>query len=235
MKKKTGTKEWSSHSVNSQIGCIHGCIYCYATRIAKRFKLHPTGKYTEEYTKEPKICRYKGVIMYPTTHDIHEKNYRHCFKIIQDLLDRGNRVLVVSKMSLRVAREFTRHIKSDELIEVRITITSQVEATSAHFEPNAPSYESRLRALEHLHRCGFKTSVSIEPFLTEPGLIVKAVEPFCTGDIWVGCLNGFKLDYKNEPEQRLTWLLYKRLSYIYNRLKDNPKIKFKESFMRRIK
>ena len=36
-RRKTGTREWSEHSVNCRQGCTNGCLYCYARAQALRF------------------------------------------------------------------------------------------------------------------------------------------------------------------------------------------------------
>ena len=39
---KTGTKEWAKSNLNFQLGCEHGCRYCYAREMAvNRFKRCP--------------------------------------------------------------------------------------------------------------------------------------------------------------------------------------------------
>lgn len=73
----TGTKEWSNFSYNICIGCEHGCLYCYAKAQACRFdkpkgipgkwnqqKLNPTRRALGDEVEA------KGVVMFPTSHDI---------------------------------------------------------------------------------------------------------------------------------------------------------------------
>ena len=232
MKNKTGTKEWSEHSVNSQIGCRNDCRYCYMKQIYKRFNSHPTGIYSQEFTITPKIRKYTGVVMYPTAHDINERNYMRCFEVIQKILDAGNSVLVVSKMSSKVAKEFCKKFTPSKNLEIRVTITYNDQEIGDYFEPNAPTCKDRMGALKTLFKAGFKTSVSIEPALTVPELLVENVSPYCRGDIWVGLLNRYKIN--EHPIERATWLFtFARLKTIYNKLKDNPKVKFKDSFLKK--
>ena len=234
-KVKTGTKEWSNHSVNSQIGCRHDCKYCYMKPMYKRFGQHPTGRYNEEFDTKPKIRKYGGVVMYPTRHDINLDNYKRCFDVIKRLLELGNKVLVVSKMHPIIAQEFAWHFKPSDNLEIRITITSVYDSLLKYWEPKAPCFGDRLIALKLLHTQGFNTSVSVEPALSYPERIVKEVYPFCTGDIWVGLLNHYTFDKMQQSENNTYNQTFGRIKEIYAALKDNPKVKFKDSFIKRLK
>ena len=80
----TGTKEWSNFSYNICKGCEHGCLYCYAKAQACRFdkpmripgqwnrqKLNPTRRALGAEVGA------KGVVMFPTSHDITPRFLRH--------------------------------------------------------------------------------------------------------------------------------------------------------------
>lgn len=48
----------------------------------------------------------------------------------------------------------------------------------------------------------------------------------------MGLLNRYKIN--EHPIERATWLFtFARLKTIYNKLKDNPKVKFKDSFLKK--
>ena len=105
MKTKTGTREWSDKSFNCVSGCENDCKYCYAKHNNKRFGMHK-GKWADEVKVDDikKAQRkYNGIVMFPTTHDITKSNYRHCLGNLITLLEHGNKVLVVSKMSSFIA------------------------------------------------------------------------------------------------------------------------------------
>lgn len=50
--------EWCDYTWNPVTGCLHGCDYCYARRIAERFKAKSFAKYEHMYSRD---C----------THDLH--------------------------------------------------------------------------------------------------------------------------------------------------------------------
>ena len=54
MSKKTvsGTKEWASTGVNVMTGCVHGCLYCYASASAFRFDRVKPGEWGNEFVNE---------------------------------------------------------------------------------------------------------------------------------------------------------------------------------------
>lgn len=240
-KNKTGTKEWSDVSFNCVKGCGNDCSYCYAKRMNKRFTRK--GVKPHKWDKEIKIDRlkqaskkYKGTVMFPTAHDITLNNYEHCIKHLKALLAAGNKVLVVSKMSPYVATAIIENIQPAKNLEIRITITNNDKEINRYFEKYAPVFEERLLSLEFLNNAGFFTSVSIEPFLTCPELIIEEVMPHCRGQIWIGGVTGYKLNNKNGIEAFLACMYSKvRLNVIYEKYKNNPKVSFKESFMRRFK
>jgi len=95
-KKKTGTREWSSHSQNTgQIGCQCDCRYCYAREMAFRYKRipawdtwrHPVfSRPAFEAAMKKTSRKYGGVVMFPTAHNIDQYNVQPCAEIIQRLV-----------------------------------------------------------------------------------------------------------------------------------------------------
>lgn len=195
MKDKTGTKEWADKNINIQKGCEYGCTYCYAMKMAIRFKR------VEDYTDwiipvidtkkvNRKFSKLKGRIMFPSTHDITTRNFKICIQVLNNLLKPGNEVLIVSKPNPMVIDVLAyRLIKYQKQIQFRFTITSLDNKTSLWQEPNAPLPEKRIEALKMVFDKGWKTSVSIEPYLDENITpLIKRVEPYCTESIWVGIM-----------------------------------------------
>ena len=79
----------------------------------------------------------------------------------------------------------------------------------------------------------------MEPMLSDPQEVIQALEDVCVYDscdsIWIGCMNHYKLN-PAVPEEKKVIELYKleNLKCIFEQYKDDSKIKFKDSFMRRI-
>ena len=80
MENKFGTKEWSDYSINCITGCLHDCLYCYAKRIAIRFKRKNHHDWSKEQIRwkdvQKKRKRLIGTIMFPTSHDINPDNFK---------------------------------------------------------------------------------------------------------------------------------------------------------------
>jgi DNA repair photolyase len=201
MKPKTGTREWSSSSVNVMSGCSNGCRYCYAKANAIRFGQH-TRETWEQETERPGIRekrwgRRKGVIMFPTTHDITKSNLDVCLVAIEGMLNAGNRMLIVSKPSLQAITTLCKAI--DEWkgsVTLRFTIGSASRQRLKFWEPNAPSFPQRMASLVWAWQEGWTTSVSMEPILDldtfEVTELALMIEPYVTETIWIGTANNLR-------------------------------------------
>lgn len=196
--KTQGADEWCKSKVNIQVGCPRGCVYCYACRSAIRFKR--IKDYAEWVTYQwinPKKVRKRyrkrtGRIMFPTSHGIYLSNYISCVFALGNMLEAGNEVLITTKPALKVIAKMLMDLdKYKELVQFRFTITSCDAHISSRYEPYAPSPLERLEALMLAYEDGWKTSVSIEPYLDiDPSALIKAVEPYCSESIWVGVMSG---------------------------------------------
>lgn len=196
MGKKTGTKEWADKNVNIQKGCKYGCTYCYAMKMAIRFKR------IEDYDEwvscvlidnnkvHRSFSKHKGRIMFPSTHDIYRENYASCFTVLKSILKAGNNVLITSKPNPSIIRNLTFQLAEyKNQIQFRFTITSLLEYNCALYEPYAPTPSERINALVIAYKACYQTSVSIEPYLDGDLVpLIRRIEPFCTESIWVGIM-----------------------------------------------
>jgi DNA repair photolyase len=238
----SGTKEWAEHTINCISGCANDCRYCYAKVIAKRF-----GRKTDENWKEMEIRkkdveknygRYNGRVMFPSSHDIiNEPHVREaCFSVIGKLLDSGNELLITTKPDLSVVKDIMEDFhRYRDNIQFRFTITSKNDDLLSFWEPNAPCFDERLESLILTYKEGFRTSVSVEPFLDEdPSTLVGKLEPYTTGTIWIGSMNyikrtGIPVDEQYQYNRIRRILEKENLSNIYKKLNTRPKIRFKDS------
>ena len=240
-----GTREWSQSSFNILKGCSHNCFYCYGQCMYKRFKKDDGHEWREERLRiDPltvKVPKRSGRIMYPTTHDITPKYLDKHIIIIRRLLEIGNTLLIVSKPHLecivRLCEEFASY---KDRITFRFTIGSIENEVLRFWEPGAPSFDERLKCLQIAHAEGFSTSISIEPMLEgDVDALIAAISPFVTDTIWLGKINRLKsilaINGFKQPEilVRADALIKSQnddaIKQLYNRYKDNPKIRFKES------
>lgn len=243
----SGTKEWADYNVNCIKGCFNNCRYCYARIMAKRF-----GRCTEDTWKDMEVSdiavqkkygKYSGRVMFPSSHDIVDQPavQEACFTVIQKLLEAGNDTLITTKPKLSVTKKIIKQFRQfREQIQFRFTITSINNDALSFWEPNAPTYEERLAALKYAHKTGFKTSVSIEPFLDyTPEVLINNLAPYVTESIWLGPMNYIPSNnLKNEDKGRYIEIRknyeLSHLQDIYNNVKDFPKIRFKDSMTNKL-
>jgi len=120
-------------------------------------------------------------------------------------------------------------------MQFRFTITSDDDTVLEFWEPNAPRFKERLASLVYSYNRGFKTSVSIEPFLDyDPTELTETVVPFVTESIWIGKMN--YIPRKNLSNEEMIQYQKIRKNYrvdhlweIYNSLAGYPKVRFKDS------
>ncbi|TXT65556.1 MAG: hypothetical protein BAJALOKI1v1_410013 [Promethearchaeota archaeon] len=239
-KKATGTREWASSNVNILYGCAHNCRYCYSKKLAIRFKrkTEETWKIMELNEKkiEKEYRKRQGRVMFPSSHDILPKFKKEYFKVLQKLLESGNSVLITTKPHYEIIKELCFKFEEfKELIQFRFTITSINNELLAFWEPGAPSFEERLKSLKHAFEQGFKTSVSIEPFLDKnPIPLIKKIQSLTSETIWVGKMNYIKTNHLIGKEKRFYEAIRDNISLenitkIINSLKNNKKIRWKDS------
>jgi DNA repair photolyase len=248
--KKTGTKEWAKENINISDGCSHGCRYCYARHIrVDRYKQVSPENWDHETISQKKVDKnYRAIktddfsvsnVMFPSTHDITPDILEPCITVLKKLLSAGNSVVIVSKPHMECIEALTVHLEQwKPQILFRFTITSLDNDLLRYWEPNAPSLEERMSALQYCIERGYETSVSIEPCLDIPNVssLVREVSPFVTEKIWVGIMTRVRsiVKVKTEEDKIMVEHLLKNQSKeeclkIYQELKDNEKVAWKDS------
>lgn len=244
-KKVFGTQEWAVENANFISGCYHNCKYCYSKEMAIRFKRKTPANWDVEdvdtkqvYKKRKKV---DGVIMFPSSHDITPKNLNYSITVLRNLLESGNKVLVVTKPHLDIIKEicdkFNVHKNN---ILFRFTIGSTNTSTLKFWETNAPSFEERKESLIYAFKKGYSTSVSCEPMLDDTTIeLVSVLSPYVTDSIWIGKanfllrrikMNGITDDETINRANELILLQSDiKIRSLYQELKNNKKVKWKES------
>jgi len=229
--KTKGTKEWADSNVNIFSGCSNNCTYCYARKMAIRFKRKTNENWkVMELNKKAFKRNYRkrnGRIMFPTSHDITWLTLNENTIVLLKLLEVGNEVLITTKPDIRCIKALCKILEGHkDKVQWRFTITSMDDATLKRFEPGAPDFSSRLRSLIHAFDAGYKTSVSMEPCLDlDPRRLVYTLEPFVTESIWIGCMNHCRIGDLNSKDTLETW---------YEIFRDVPKIRFKDALLNKI-
>jgi len=244
-KRISGTKEWSVESVNILLGCAHKCRYCYARANAARRKQIPEGQvWGETYymlrqheVRKPRRP-VQGTVMFPSTHDILPEFLEPTLVVIGKILAAGNRLLIVSKPHLACIQAICQQFAAyRDKILFRFTIGAVDSAILAYWEPGAPTFEERLASLKHAWERGFQTSVSCEPLLESDKAreLFDALAPYVTDTIWFGKMNGIECRVVPGTDPREIQRIREgqtdqRVRAVYAALKDEPKVRWKESY-----
>lgn len=244
-KKISGTLEWAVKNVNCVKGCKHNCRYCYARARALQFNQIPNNEaWTEAEVREKDVKKGRkkeaGTVMFPTTHDIIPGDILEASVVVlRKLLRAGNNVLIVSKPHLECIQRLCKELNTfSEQILFRFTIGAMDDEILKYWEPGAPSFTERLASLAYAYGFGIKTSVSCEPMLDAPNMITlfNRLEPDVTDSIWIGKMNKIRQRVKiatPEDEAQVSRIEVgqtdDKIWEIYNALKDQPKVRWKES------
>ncbi|MFX0073726.1 MAG: hypothetical protein ACFFAO_21820 [Candidatus Hermodarchaeota archaeon] len=195
-----GTKEWADSNVNCYFGCSNNCRYCYAKKIAIRFKrkTEDTWKIMDPNTKNIKknYGKRNGRVMFPTSHDITKESLNGCLIVLNKLIKAKNKILITTKPVFEIIKKIC-HIfeKNKDLIQFRFTITSNNNNILKFWEPEAPKFEERIEALKYAYMYGYRTSISIEPFLDKnPIPLIRVLIPYVTESIWIGKMNYIRIN-----------------------------------------
>ncbi len=197
-------KEWYDSIVNCCTGCAHGCLYCYSRLILDEHGHKDWADWTTEQLRPRDVDKgYKkrrGVVMFPSSHDITPTNFRGTYLVLMKLVHAGNKVLIVTKphydIITVICDSFVNYVDN---IMFRFTIGSMDDNILSACEPFAPNYLERKRCLMEAFDRGFNTSVSVEPMLDLENIdgLVNDLLPYITHTIWIGKLNYvYKLFYR---------------------------------------
>jgi DNA repair photolyase len=161
------------YTINSYIGCEHGCTYCYA-RFIKKFTGHkePWGEFVDVKINAPTLLQHElrrkrpGRVWISGMCDAYqplEKKYELTRRCLEILLKQSWPVTVQTKSSL-VSRDIEL-LKKFKDLEVGLTITTADENLKKIFEPNSPTIRERIETVGQLHSAGIRTFVMIAPML----------------------------------------------------------------------
>jgi DNA repair photolyase len=211
--------------------------------MAIKFKQVQPGEWAQERIREADVYKrhpkYTGKVMFPSSHDITESNRNACEKVIDNLIEAGNEVLIVSKPHLETIEALCAAYRPyRRQLQFRFSIGSCDDAVLSYWELNAPCYAERKAALDYAFKSGFVTSVSVEPMLDTANIdyLVADLMPYVTETIWIGKMNHISRisKYVDDATRNALAQLDARQSdaiirSIYARHKDNPMIRWKES------
>jgi DNA repair photolyase len=172
------------YTFNPYIGCLHGCVYCYARFMCfYREGKEKWGEFVDVKVNIPEALEEQvkhlkpGVVMISSVTDAYhaiEKKYQITRRCLEILAENDFQIALLTKSPL-ITRDIDIIKKFDNSThQPGFTIICLDEKDARNFEPKAPSVKSRLKALEKMSESGISTSVFIGPFI--PGISDKNLE-----------------------------------------------------------
>ena len=190
----------SDYCINPYVGCMHGCIYCYA-RFMRRFTGHRErwGDFVDVkinaesiLRKDIKKAHRKGAVLIGSVTDAYqplERKYEITRGILSALVEAKLHVSILTKSDL-VLRDIDL-LKQLDNCSVGLTINTLDERFRQNFEPKASPISDRLDALRVLCDNGISTYVFIGPIMphfTELEPIYEKISKL-TDSVWAEALN----------------------------------------------
>ena len=188
----------SDYVANAYIGCPHKCSYCYAS-FMRRFTGHTNEEWgsfldIKEYASDkiPKCLGGKTVLLSSVTdpYNPFEAKYHATRKLLERLLNTDAHIEILSKSDLMLAD--LDLLKQFRDLSVGISLNTTDDSFRKDMEPDAPSVERRLKALERLHAEGIRTYLFISPifpYITDISELLKAT----AGTIDMVCFENLNL------------------------------------------
>ena len=169
----------TSYVINPYVGCVHGCVYCYA-RFMKRFTAHsePWGTFLDAKVNAPVVLReqlerrrtpLQELVFFSSVTDPYqppEKQHRLTRQMLEVLLEYQVPISILTKSDL-VLRDIDLLVQFERCL-VGLSLMTLEDSLAYHLEPRAASPTRRLQALRTLHEHGIHTYAFISPYL--PGL-----------------------------------------------------------------
>lgn len=202
--------EYSEWAVNFYTGCSNDCDYCYCKRgvlshvwdnkphLKKCFRSeeHAIGILLKEVEPHMDELREKGVFFSFTTDPMLPETRIMTMWSMEELLRYNIPVKILTKRAEWIW-EFQGWLMGYPIHRYRDDVAFGFTLTGHDdHEPNASSNEERIKAMEELHKLGYRTWASIEPVISVEKSIemIKSTLGFC--DLYkVGLMSGVKDTY----------------------------------------
>lgn len=162
-----------SYCVNPYTGCLHGCIYCYAT-FMKKYSNHNEewGKFVDVKVNLPEILskevkkKKTGRVCIGTVEDAYQpiERAKRLTRCAIEILKENNFPFEILTKSSLVSRDIDI-LQGYKNCSVEISITTIDENVRKIFEPNADTIENRLSCIKRLNEVGIETNVFFGPVL----------------------------------------------------------------------
>jgi len=191
---------------NPVTGCENNCQYCHQ-RYRNKVRFKDPSPWNEMRVNEKKIHNYRNrigcMLQCPTTSDIFPKTLPYYEAIIENgIRGRFDEVQITSKPRISCIEPLTAHFgQFHNIIHFFFTITTDRNGTIRQWEGRSPMYEERIECLRLAHERGFRTSVIMEPLLSDPRDIIRKYAKYITDRIYIGKMN-YITQIQNVPYNR---------------------------------
>ena len=191
----------SDFVLNPYVGCMHGCIYCYA-RFMKRFTNHhePWGTFVDIKINAPDLVpdtkyknKYAGkslsIASVTDAYQPIEARYKLMREILPRLIPLQPSLCIMTKSDL-IVRDIDL-LKKFKDIAAGVSLTLLNDNIRKEVEPLASSVERRIGAVKKLKEAGIRTFVFISPmfpYLTDWKQIIRRTKSF-VDEFWFENLN----------------------------------------------
>lgn len=217
--------EYSQLAVNLYTGCAHGCTYCFAEDIAKKFgrteafyNVQPRKGILEAIEKDCKKMRGdEREILLCFTCDPYppEGTCEDVTRPALEIMEKYNMTAqVLTKGGTRAIRDFD--ILKRNKWKFGTTILLSEERSREKTEPRAATLVDRQVAIIAAHDRGIQTWVSVEP-------VVDADQALCIMDNLLECVDFWKIgkiNHRPEIEKSIDWKTF--LADVQHLLGDRP-------------
>jgi len=208
---KGKAKEYGELALNIYTGCNHGCVYCYARKMAERYTSKdsicgfnnpsPRTDIVESVKRQLSTGKIKGRTIHlcfscdPYPADIDTTPTRDIIEIIKDS---GNHVQILTKGGSRAERDFDLLDDGDWFGVTYTGYGLGCLFIPSPEEPGATPPFERLASLGRAHKLGIKTWMSMEPVINE-----HDITSFL--DLNVGYVDKYKIGKLNYAPSDINW------------------------------
>ncbi len=214
--------------INPYIGCLHGCIYCYAEFMI-RFSGHKGEKWGDflDIKKfdlsqiKPQKYNHNSILFSSVTDPYLslEKKVENTHQILEKLLGTQAKITILTKSKF-VTRDIALFTQFSN-IEVGVSISTLDDDFAKLIEPRASSPTSRVLALKEIHNAGIPTYTFISPIfpgVTDFKTIIDATKSFTDRYMFEN------LNFRPHNTSRILNLIseiYPHLKLLYSELKTD--------------
>jgi DNA repair photolyase len=191
-----------TYSMNMYQGCEHGCIYCYARNsheywgysagldFERRILVKKNAPQLLEEKLKSKSWQAHTIVLSGNTdcYQPAERRYQITRQCLEVFLKYKHPTAIITKNSL-VLRDIDllKKLAEEQLVSVRVSVTSLSEKTRMLLEPRTTTIQKRLETIRVLSENGIPVSVMLAPII--PGINSHEILPMAKAVSEAGALS----------------------------------------------